>query len=470
MNRRAPAGLARVVWEEGMHLSPQHFQLHRRHLEATTTSAIDVLHAYPYGVASCEIDADALRNGTLSLLHARGMLPDGTPFDIPDGDAAPAPAPLADRFSPTRDAHVVHLALPAWRGGAANVWSDAPPLTLDAPAPRETHRFVRGERTVTDETTGQDPVSVTFALRQCRLLLDEECTSDDVTLPIARVRRDGAGSFVLDPRFIPPSLRIGASTRLVEFTHRLVGMLEAKGQALASALGASGGAPASGGAQAYLGNELATRWLLHAVRTAEAPLRHMLRSQDAHPEQVWLEVLRLAGALCTFSLRTSARELPTYDHDAPQESFDRIEQFLREQLDVVVSVRAVVAPLTQLADVLYGAPISDVRCYEPSARWFLAVRSALGVSQTVALVPQLTKVCATKFVLELVKRAYHGLALQHVPAPPPAIAPRPEYAYFELTLDGPCAKALRDTKEIGVYVPAGLPEIELHVAVLVPES
>lgn len=469
MTRRAPVASARVVWEEGMHLAPQHFQLHRRHLEATTTAAIDVLHAFPYGVASCEIDADALRNGTLSLLHAHGMLPDGTPFDIPDGDAAPAPSPLADRFSPTRDAHVVHLALPSWRGSSANVWSEAPANTLDAPAPRERHRFFRGERVVIDETTGQDPVAVTFAMRQCRLLLDDECTPDDVTIPVARVRRDGAGSYVLDAGFIPPCLRIGASNRLVEFTHRLVGMLEAKGQALAATLAPAGTSSTTGAAQAYLGNELATRWLLHAVRTAEAPLRHMLRSREAHPEQLWLEVLRLAGALCTFSLSVSTRDLPMYDHDAPQASFDAIERFLREQLDVVVSVRAVVAPLVQLADVLYGAPVSDVRCYEPSARWFLAVRSSIGISRTVALVPQLTKVCATKFVLELVKRAYHGLAVEHVPAPPPAIAPRPEYAYFELTLDGPCAKALRDTHEIGVYVPAGLPDVEMYVAVLVPE-
>ena len=467
MMRRAPAAVARVVWEEGMHLAPHHFQLHRRHLEATTSAALDVLQAFPYGVAACELDADALRNGTLALRHARGMLRDGTPFDVPESDLAPDPAPLADRFSPTHDAHLVHLALPAWRGSAPNVWSDAPAVGLDAPPPRDAHRFVRVQRAVTDETTGQDAASVTFAARQFRLLLDHEVTDAHESLPIARVRRDGAGAFVLDPAFIPTCVRFGASTRLVEFTHRLVGMLEAKGQALAATLAPS--ASTTGAAAAYLGNELATRWLLHAVRTAEAPLRHMLRSRDAHPEQLWLEVLRLAGALCTFALATQARDLPTYDHDAPEACFTAIERFLREQLDVVVSVRALIVPLPQLADVLYGAPVPDPRCYEPTARWFLAVRSSVGVANTVALVPQLTKVCATKFVLELVKRAYHGLPLEHVPAPPPAIAPRPEYAYFELRMDGPCAKALRDTRELGVYVPNGLPDIELFAAVLVPE-
>lgn len=469
MIRRAPAAVARVVWEEGMHLAPHHFQLHRRHLEATATAAIDVLHAFPYGVAACELDAEALRNGTLSLRHARGMLPDGTPFDIPDGDQAPAPSPLATRFSPTHDAHLVHLALPAWRGTAANVWHDQPPVGLEPPPARETHRFLRVEQAIIDETSGQDPASVTFAARQFRLLLDTEVTPDLITLPIGRVRRDGAGSYVLDASFIPTCVHFGASAWLLEFTHRLVGMLEAKGQALAATLTPAGSAPATGAPAAYAGNELATRWLLHAVRTAEAPLRHMLRSREAHPEQLWLEVLRLAGALCTFSLTTQARDLPAYDHDAPEACFTAIERFLREQLDVVVSVRAVVTPLVQVADVLYGAPIADPRCYEPTARWFLAVRSSVGVSNTVALVPQLTKVCATKFVLELVRRAYHGLPMEHVPSPPAALAPRPEFAYFELTLDGPCAKALRDTRELGVYVPNGLPDIELFAAVLVPE-
>jgi type VI secretion system protein ImpJ len=466
MIRRAPAAVARVVWEEGMHLAPHHFQLHRRHLEATTTATLDVLHAFPYGVAACELDADALRNGTLALRHARGMLRDGTPFDLPAADLLPEAAPIGARFSPTHDAHIVHLALPAWRGGAPNVWNETPPLGLEAPPTRDAHRFVRVERTVADETTGQDPAPVTFAARQFHLLLDHEVTAAHESLPIARVRRDGAGAFVVDPAFIPTSVRIGASPRLVEFAHRLVGMLEAKGQALSATLAPTGG---NTGGAAYLGNELATRWLLHAVRTAEAPLRHMLRSRDAHPEQLWLEVLRLAGALCTFSLTTQARDLPTYDHDAPEACFTAIERFLRDQLDVVVSVRALVVPLAPLSDVLHGAPVPDPRCYEPSARWFLAARSSVGVANTVALVPQLTKVCATKFVLELVRRAYHGLSLEHVPAPPPAIAPRPEFAYFELTMDGPCAKALRDTREIGVYVPDGLPDVELLVAVLVPE-
>ena len=71
-------------------------------------------------------------------------------------------------------------------------------------------------------------------------------------------------------------------------------------------------------------------------------------------------------------------------------------------------------------------------------------------------------------MLELVRRAYPGLGVQHVPAPPAGLAPRPGVTYFELTLAGPCSQGLQDTREFGVYVPDGLPDARLELAVLVP--
>ncbi|AHG93032.1 type VI secretion protein, VC_A0114 family (plasmid) [Gemmatirosa kalamazoonensis] len=456
-----------------MFLAPQHFQAQRRHFEEGLALALDTLFAFAHGVSAAALDADALANGTLALDHARGVLPDGTPFLIPEADPAPPPEPLAERFSPTRDAHVVHLAIPAWRGDGANVTDPSAGPDFDAPPNGHDARYVAVAAPVRDETTGLDSAPVRFAAKNLRLLLDEELAPDDVSLPLARVRRDGAGRFVLDPDFVPPCLQIGASERLLGLLRGVVGMLEAKGATLAATLAATTAtaAPApnaTGGPAAYVGNEIATRWLLHAVRSAEAPLRHLLATRRAHPEQLWFELSRLAGALCTFSLTTEPRDLPLYTHDDLGACFGALERHLREHLDVVVAARAVVVPLTRRTDVLYVGTISDPRCYEPGARWFLGVRSSVGAAETIARVPQLTKVCASKFVLELVRRAFPGLTVDHVPAPPPGLAPRGELAYFEITLGGPCAQGLRDSHEMGVYVPAGLPDAVLEVAVLTP--
>src|SRR5665811_1556498 len=76
--------LSRVVWSEGMHLGPHHFQVQSRYFEDSIQFATSSLWFAAYGLAGLELDADALYNGSVSLLHARGILPDGLPFNMPE--------------------------------------------------------------------------------------------------------------------------------------------------------------------------------------------------------------------------------------------------------------------------------------------------------------------------------------------------------------------------------------------------
>jgi type VI secretion system protein ImpJ len=459
-----------------MHLTPQHFQAQRRYQEDQTARTLDLLFPFAYGLSAIAIDAEALHNGSMALVLLRGVLPDGTVVHTPGADVPPTPMALGPRFSPTRDTHVVHLAIPRWRSNDANVGGDlgqaangstagfASESDVNAPA----MRYQAIEERVVDEATGADPLAVRFAARNLYFLLDEEVTDDVVTMPIARVRRDGSGQFQLDTEYVPPTLQIGASDRLLDLLRRTVLLLETKGGALAATLNQAPSG-AAGGAAAYVGNELATRWLLHAVRTADAPLRHLLLTRTAHPEQLYLELSRLAGALCTFSVGSSPRALPAYDHDDLTRSFDALEIEIRTNLDNVISARAIVIPLAQTSDVLHSAMVGDARCYEPGARWFLAFRSNLGAAELIDRVQRLTKTCASMYVLELVNRAWNGLPTEHTPSPPSAIAPKPDLTYFELTLTGGCAASLAKTHEIGVYVPQALPGTYVEVAILVPE-
>ncbi len=80
--------------------------------------------------------------------------------------------------------------------------------------------------------------------------------------------------------------------------------------------------------------------------------------------------------------------------------------------------------------------------------------------------PQLVKVCSSKFTLELVRRALPGLPLTHLPTPPPSLSPRVDRQYFSISKSGPCWDHLVQTKQVGVYVPAEVPKAEIGLQVI----
>src|SRR5947209_20517033 len=95
--------LSRVVWSEGMYLSPHHFQAQARYFEDSVHFAVDTLWFEGWGVLGVEFDTEALRNGTVSLLRARGVFPDGLPFDIPESDNVRLARNISKDFPTTSD-------------------------------------------------------------------------------------------------------------------------------------------------------------------------------------------------------------------------------------------------------------------------------------------------------------------------------------------------------------------------------
>jgi type VI secretion system protein ImpJ len=91
--------LSRVVWSEGMYLGPHQFQVQNRYFEDALEFAVSSLWFEPWGLAGCELDTESLRNGTLSLVHARGIFPDGLAFNMPEWMSARR-VPLRTSFRP----------------------------------------------------------------------------------------------------------------------------------------------------------------------------------------------------------------------------------------------------------------------------------------------------------------------------------------------------------------------------------
>src|SRR5690554_2166895 len=187
--RSVMRNLSPVVWSEGMHLAQHHFQLQSRYFQDSTAFALDTLFTSPWGVVGCDLDDEALLNGTVAVRALQAVFPDGLVVQVPD-DPAPAPLEIRERFSPTRDTHLVVLCVPPYRVDGANCGEG-----------RSEHRYRPGEIEVTDDTTGGGSTArVTVGLKNLELHLDDDVPEGMVSLPLARIRRDGAGRFVYDDR------------------------------------------------------------------------------------------------------------------------------------------------------------------------------------------------------------------------------------------------------------------------------
>jgi type VI secretion system protein ImpJ len=238
---------------------------------------------------------------------------------------------------------------------------------------------------------------------------------------------------------------------------RLIEILDAKSDSM--------GRGRRGSAEEFARQEVASFWLLHAIDSSLPPLRHIAQVKRVHPERLYVELSRLAGALCTFALDAHPRSLPLYDHDHAQESFDALDRHIRANLEIVAPAARTVIPLRMASPFLHTAAIGDQRAFA-RARWILGIRSSLSGVELAARVPQLAKVCSAKFTLELVRRAFPGMRVEHLAFPPASIAPRADTQYFAVDRSGPCWETLNSTHEIGVYLPDAIPHPEVELVVV----
>lgn len=445
--------LSRVVWSEGMFLGPHHFQAQNRYFEDSVQFSTASLWFRPFGFSGFELDAEALRNGTVSLLHARGLFPDGLSFHLPEFDAPPEARHIVDLFPPMQESLDIYLAVPERHADGSNCALTEEERELPV-------RYLAEEKPLPDENTGKDVKSIQLGRKNFHFLVGSESLEGMAALPIARVRRQGTGHFIYDDGFVPPVLQVNASQPLMAMLRRLIELLEDKCRTVAKPkdLGAT---TVSG----FSAEGVANAWFLHCVNSSLAPLRHLCVSKHAHPEELFVELSRLAGALCTFSFDSHPAALPLYDHMRLAECFGALDRHIRAHLELIVPSNCVEIDLAPGARYFYEGRITDERVLNRS-RWIFGIRCAIGEADLIERTPRLVKICSREFVPKLVERALYGMQLSHVPVPPTALSPKLEYQYFAIDKSGPCWEHMVKTREVGVYVPGELPDPEIELSVL----
>src|SRR5262249_51357000 len=123
----------RVVWSEGMLLSPQHLQQWDRYTHHLLDERLRVVEPMAWGFTRLEVDRDALRNGRFAILSASGVLPAGPAFALPEDDALPVPRSIEEHFPTRQETLTLSLGVPSARLGRPQLGEAPHPGT---PGPR----------------------------------------------------------------------------------------------------------------------------------------------------------------------------------------------------------------------------------------------------------------------------------------------------------------------------------------------
>ena len=434
----------RIIWSEGTFLQPQHLQQHDRHLETQLEQRTRALRPHGYGFLELAIDESLLELGKLAIRTARGVLPDGTPFDCPARD--PLPPPL-DVPATLRDS-LVTLALPVRRPGVDE--ADLGSAGADSLA-----RYVAGELEVKDSNAAFDRTAlIQIGRLRLQLLKPVDVTAAYSGLGVARViERRADNRVLLDQGYIPSMLDSAASPALASLLRDVHGLLHQRGDALATRMAQ----PGPGGVA-----EIAEFLWLETINRFEPLFAHLAATTPLHPEYLYATCLSLAGELSTFT-RDSRRPIgyPVYRHDDLANSFGPVIADIRRSLSMVLERNAIPIELQERAYGLRVAAIPDSDLVK-TARFVLAAKAQLQPERLQASLPTLVKIGPVERIRDLVNLNLPGIVLRSLPVAPRQIPYHAGFLYFELERSGDLWKMTEQSRALAMHIAGEFPGLELE--------
>lgn len=443
----------KIIWSEGMVLSPHHLQQAEIQAEAALSQRFQLLCPFGFGFTVLDLDEESIHNGSFSLREAAGIFPDGTSFHFPRLDANLEPRNFdeylkAETNRPDGGRLGVYIALPALAEGHPNLRERAEP---GRPA-----RFSPAPRTLQDMNTGAGPREVLFGQQNLRILFEGESQAGYQVLKVAEIAPDAQGRKGVDPVFIPPCLKISASRPLLAALKRLIEI----GIQKSNHLLAQRAQKATGVAQ-YTAEAVTNYLLLSALNGALPELIHFNNHPSAHPEALFRRLLGLAGGLLNFG-ETAVDDLPRYAHGDLRSSFPPLFKLLESLLGATVPTGYRHLPLTRTSPVQHAASLRDLDLGRIREVYFGLAAQAPEMD-ILALVQRKAKIGPLSRIDAIVNSALPGLSLVPEPQPPQSIPAKSGFKYFRLQQAGDLWQQIRDSRALAIHLPSDLPGTRLEM-------
>jgi type VI secretion system protein ImpJ len=438
---------SKLVWAEGLFLRQHHLQQYDRYVEHLLETRVRSVTPYPWGFAELEINRDLIQQSKFGLRRAAGVFQDGTPFDLPDVSPEPQPIDIPEGA----ERKYIWLTMPV---ATANMQE------VDMPGSANGSRYTRALEKVRDTTTNmQIDEEIEIAHPRAELTISEQPKPGYHNLRIARILEVKEKTIVFDETICPPLLTSNAHGVARGWLDRVIGWVETRLEALAR----YAADPSSGG-----GLQALDYYMLQMLNREVNVLKHYRATRYLHPERLYIELIRLAGELSTFSNTRIAPEFPAYDHDNLHEVMEPVLTVIQRLLSLDIG-RAIRLDLTEVRANAFLANVNDRNLFR-NARFVIEVSANMPLQQIQLKFPELCKVAPNNRMREVVQTNLPGLTVVHMPTPPRQIRTIIDHVYFQLDKNSPLWPEFSVASGIALHFAGNWPGLQLDLWAIVDDQ
>ena len=435
------------LWEHGVFLQPQHFQL--SHLQALRrlASSLALINPWLWGVRSFSVNEDALANGTFEVVSLDLLLPSGDWALVPDNSDI-APRSFHEVWTHPESPLVVFVGLAPFKEQGDNVSREE----------QEHVRYkARGTPDVYPDLYGDGPSAEVMTMRyNLRLCFGPEEGQNLWKIPIARLVRDGDRVHT-DANFVPPMVDIHGATSLHRLVRDVRDSLVSRAKQLEEYKIVAGDAKTSEVSSLHG----ITLFSILGVLARNAPVfEGFLQAPSVHPWPVYQALCTLVGELSVFSATLSPlgevvggeRALPPYDHEHLFSCFSSAATIIARLDDTLVVGPA----FTFLLDPLEGTNLLHT-VMPQSARantyaYWLLLRTAHR-DDLASRVQTMGKLAPSADMRGIMGQALPGIRLFYTEQPPAGLPRRSDTLYFMIDQNDPLWQKVMEEGEVAFMLP-----------------
>lgn len=427
------------IWSEGLFVSQHHFQAQDRYHEDLLQERVSGVRRYDWGVSAIEIDDRLFQAGQFGLRRLTAVWPDGLLVQCDDANRGklPEPRPFDPHLRPEDRALDVFVGIALEGGANVAAAGDSPAL----------QRFGRIIRPTEDFNTSGGPQDLEYAVPNLRIVFGGEPRDRLATVPVAQLFRQSDGKVVLRDTFVPPVLHIGAAPFLASGLRRVLGAMVARQRELVA-----GRKQRQVASVEFHYTDARRFWLLHTLNGTIPVLSHLLETDRAHPEEVYLALARLVGELSTFSADPDSAAIARFDFGHLGDVFEPL--FARALALLTVDSVPVYTeiPLQRRPDGMFVGKIPEPRL--ANYEFFVAVRSSVPETSVRDRIPQLLKIADWKHIIDVVKQARHGVRAEIEWNPSNVLPLKPGLCFFRMRREGPFWEEIAKSSTLALYLPS----------------